>query len=184
MHTKASLRSYLLKKRLQLTQQELQALSRRVEENLKRLLRELSPKSVMLYWPIKGEPDLTPLARELLENGVKLYFPKVLKERIAAVEVDNLDQLSPGAFNIPEPPYSPQREGTPEAVVVPALGYDKKGYRLGYGGGYYDRFLASAPVKDKIGVCFHFQLLDAIPVEPFDQPVDWIVTDKTTLRRT
>jgi len=141
---------------------------------------------VMVYAPVRGEVDILPLAEALLARGVAVAFPLVLagEGRMVPVIVRALDELAPGAYGIPEPPASGERLSPEDldAVVVPAVAYDREGYRLGYGGGYYDRFLPSMRRRAvRIGAVFHDLLWDALPREPFDQRVDWVFSEMETL---
>jgi 5-formyltetrahydrofolate cyclo-ligase len=183
VHTKETIRKEVLSKRKSLDENSVKELSSKVINSLAKVLRKVKPSSVMLYYPIKGEVNLLPLAEELLRQGVEVSFPKVVGDEIVPLKVSSLKELSPGAFSVPEPPFSEERLSEPQVVVVPGVAFDRRCYRIGYGGGFYDRFLAKNPDKTKIGVCFHFQLFKELPVEPHDQPVDLVITDKTTKRR-
>ncbi len=184
MSKKEIIRQKLKEKRLLLTPDEVKRKSQKIVQELERLVKELKASSFLFYHPIKNEPDITPLAEKLIREGKTVAFPKVIGREITPLRVKSLSELLPGRFGIKEPPYRPDlilREV--EVVFVPGIAFDKKGYRIGFGGGYYDRLLEKFPVKSKIGVCFDFQLIEEVPKEPFDIPVDVIVTDKTTVRR-
>ena len=156
------------------------------EELVRRLLDEIPKEadSFLFYAPFKGEVDLLPLADSLLKEGKVVAFPKVVSEEIRPIAVGSLRELSPGFASIREPSYSPHRVlKRVDVVFVPGIAFDLECFRLGYGGGFYDRFLANWEVGTKIGICFDFQVLDRLPVEPFDQLVDLVVTEKRTIKR-
>jgi 5-formyltetrahydrofolate cyclo-ligase len=140
--------------------------------------------AVGFYWPYKGEYDSRPLARLLQARGVRLALPVVV-ERARPVAFRAWwpgMRMRPGIWDIPVPD-----EGDwvrPEALLVPLLGFDLRGYRLGYGGGYYDRTLAAArPTSPRaIGVGFEIGRLETIHPQPHDVPMDLIVTERQVFR--
>ncbi len=185
MPSKEVLRSLIRQRRSLLTEEEWKRKSKKVTEQLKRVLN-LYPhaESFLFYYPVNREPEITPLAEELLKAGKSVAFPKVSGKEMLPVEVASLEELSRGKFGIPEPPLDFRRVlKSADVVFVPGLAFDRFGFRVGYGGGYYDRFLKSFPVKVKVGVCFSFQLFERVPHDPFDVPVDYITTEKFFIRR-
>ncbi len=181
---KERVRQELKAKRLLLTEEEVRRKSRQIVKRMRELLKELKADSFLFFHPIKNEPDITPLAQKLIGEGKRVAFPKVKGKEIVPIRVNSLKELLPGKFGIMEPPYAPERVIREfDAVFVPGIAFDRKGYRIGFGGGYYDRLLEKLPVKAKIGVCFDFQLLDKVPTQPFDVPVDFVITEKTMVRR-
>ena len=180
---KAVLRKEIRKLREELPEDERKELSRKVIENLKKLKEFKKAKTIMLYYPIKGEVDLTPLFTDILESGKKLLLPKVVGENIYPIEVNDLSCLGEGCFNIPEPLggkiYKPEKI---DLVVVPGVAFDKKGCRLGFGKGFYDRFLPR--IKGfKVGVAYDFQVKEEILCEEHDIPLDAVITPSTIYRR-
>ncbi len=183
--SKETVRSYIRQRRSLLTENEWKIKSNRVTEQLKGVLN-LYPhaESFLFYYSINREPDITPLAKKLLKAGKRVAFPKVSGKEILPIEVSSLRELSPGRFGIPEPPLDFRRVlNQVDVVFVPGLAFDVYGFRVGYGGGFYDRFLKSFRTKARVGVCFSFQLFDRVPHDPFDVPVDYITTEKFWIRR-
>lgn len=135
---------------------------------------------VMVFCGVGREPDTTLLIRTLLERGQRVALPVCLpKRRMEAKVITDESQLVPGKFGIPEPDFtcpavSPEEIG---AVLVPGLLADRDGYRLGYGGGYYDRWLANYPGFTAM-VCPKDRLADRLPREEFDRPVQLVLTDE------
>ncbi len=132
-----------------------------------------------MYWPIKGEPDLRPLMHKLHEAGVVIALPLV--EVKAAPLVFRLwtpaTKMVRGDWNIPVPPPD-AAVVTPSISLAPLVGWDGEGYRLGYGGGYFDRTLASlTPQPFKIGVGSMSAKLATIFPQPHDIPMDVILTE-------
>ena len=146
-------------------------------------LKELEDAGkILLFYPVKGEPDIRPLFDRLLKGKKVLVFPRVSGPELELVSVSDINSLRKGAFGIPEPSsgevVSPQEL---ELAIVPGVAFDRRGYRLGFGKGYYDRVLRhiSAP---KVGVAYSFQVVEYIPQDEWDVPVDILITDKEVIR--
>lgn len=132
------------------------------------------------YWPIKGEPDLRPLMSELHAAGAAIALPLV-EVRAAPLVFRRWTpetRMTRGDWNIPVPP--PEAEILlPEIALAPLVGWDGAGYRLGYGGGYFDRTLAAlAPRPLVIGIGMTAARLDTIFPQPHDIPLDLILTEE------
>ncbi len=139
--------------------------------------------TLSMYWPIKGEPDLRPLMAKLHGAGVVIALPLV--ETKAAPLVFRLwtpdTKMVRGDWNIPVPPAD-AKIITPDISLAPLVGWDGECYRLGYGGGYFDRTLASLdPRPFKIGVGYASAKLATIFPQPHDIPMDLIVTEDGVL---
>lgn len=138
-------------------------------------------RTVMMFAPIRSEPNLRPLAVEMLRRG-RLCLPRVdwHQKRMAAAAVRDLDRsLILRRNNILEPrPECPEvPPGEIDLILVPGLGFDRSGRRLGRGGGFYDRFLAEPTLRAvRCGVLFEPQLVESIPAEPHDIVVDYLVS--------
>lgn len=139
---------------------------------------DLGRRRVGFYWPFKGEFDPRPLARALHEAGASLSLPVVERraQPLAFRAWQPGARMTPGVWNIPVP--ADGEATTPEVLLVPLVGFDAKGYRLGYGGGYYDRTLASlAPRPIAIGLGFEGACLATIFPQAHDVRMDAIVTE-------
>ncbi|WP_124726485.1 5-formyltetrahydrofolate cyclo-ligase [Staphylospora marina] len=137
--------------------------------------------SVLFYMPFRGEVDVKPAILHAWQSGKTVLLPRVqtATRRMRAFRVNGWDDLEKGAYGIPEPKEDPDGMWPPERidlVVTPGVAFDRKGYRLGYGGGYYDRFLQGLNHPVRIGVCFREQMVDTVFPEPHDQRMRWIVT--------
>lgn len=135
---------------------------------------------VAFYWPIKDEPDLRPLMVEMQASGRSIALPLV--ETRAAPLVFRLwtpeTRMERGHWNIPVPPRDAP-EVMPDVVLAPLMGWDSEGYRLGYGGGYFDRTLAAfSPRPFSIGVGLAAAKLPTIYPQPYDIPMDVILTER------
>ena len=136
-------------------------------------------RTLSMYWPIKGEPDLRPLMARLHSAGVTIALPHV--ETKAAPLVFRLwtpeTKMVRGDWNIPVPPAD-AKQVTPDIALAPLMGWDGEHYRLGYGGGYFDRTLAVLdPALFKIGIGYATARLPTIYPQPHDIAMDLILTE-------
>lgn len=139
--------------------------------------------TVLLYYPIKGEVDMLSVTASALKAGKKVAFPRCDSKNFTMTYhlISSVDDLDGGAYGIPEPTpslpiYTPSPEKN-DLIVVPAVCFDKEGYRIGYGRGYYDRYLCSFG-GTSVGVTFHKLLQSSLPRGRFDRRVDILLTEK------
>lgn len=140
------------------------------------------------YWPLHHELDPRPLMSAFLDTGVRLCLPVMLRDDAPLIfrSWRPGDRLETGVFGVEEP-TDRAPETVPDLVLVPLVGIDRQGMRLGFGKGYYDRTLAAlraqGPVR-AVGVAYPEQCVDRVPCEPHDQALDALVTDTgwTTFR--
>ncbi len=133
--------------------------------------------SLAVYWPLAGEPDLRPAYAELAEEGVRLALPVVVA-RDAAL---GFAEWVPGEATVADSmgvavPAELRMVGRPEALLIPCLGFDAQGYRLGYGGGFYDRTLAQEPRPRTLGIAYSCQLVE-FDLNEYDIPLGEIITE-------
>ena len=127
------------------------------------------------YLPFNQEVDLMPLLRQAMADGKQVALPKCYGKEMRFILMSDLTQVCPGTIGAPEPVEDSPAASDPAAlVIVPGLVFDRSGYRIGYGGGYYDRFLSAEPNHPTIGLCYDFQLTDCLEPEPHDIPVDTV----------
>lgn len=135
-------------------------------------------RTVAVYWPIRGEPDLRPWMRDAHTAGARILLP-VVEEQGQPLTFRHWQpdtRMTRGVWNIPVPDGTPV--GCPDTVVVPLLGVDAACYRLGNGGGYYDRTLVRIEPRPRIiGVGFAFSAIATIFPMPWDVPMDTVVLD-------
>lgn len=177
-----ALRRQLLEQRLLLNPADIQIFSERIQWHVEQRFSFLSKQRVGFCWPMKNEPDLRPLMERWLAfnyEGFEALLPVVVAKneplrfrrwgRGAAMEED--------CYGIPTPAEGIFR--TPEALLLPVNGFDEAGYRLGYGGGFFDRTLASlTPSPLAIGIGFEVARVETIHPEPHDMPLDAMVTEQ------
>lgn len=177
-------RERLIAARLALDPGTLERLRLRIDSHIERSFPGLVSARLAFCWPIKAEYDARYLARTLRERGALTALPVVVAPRQPLLfrEWHPGVRLASGPLDIPYPADS--AEVVPEAVLLPMNGWDPAGYRLGYGGGFFDRTLASLPRKPAvIGVAYEIARMDTIHPQSWDIPVDWLVTERGVYRR-
>ena len=134
----------------------------------------LCAKKLLLFASFGSEVNTDVIAQRALSSGMEIYYPRVEDKDIHFYGADDISELKPGFKGIREPQtMRPWDENVKDCVVlVPGAAFDATGHRIGYGGGYYDRFLAAHQGLFSIGLCFGFQLTDGVPCEEHDQSVN------------
>jgi 5,10-methenyltetrahydrofolate synthetase len=171
-------RERLIAARLAVSADTRAAMSARIAEGLDRVIGDPSGRMVSLYWPFRGEPDLRPWMESINARGGKTALPLVIEKGQPLVfkAYKSGDRLEKGVWNIPIP-----AEGDPvypDVVISPIVGVDPGNYRLGYGGGFFDRTLAAMPFKPLvIGIGYELQRIATIYPQKHDIPMDKIVTE-------
>ena len=183
MTSNIKIRSKILKKRTRLSNDEIIDGSRRIANILEIIINRLGTKDILCFYPLEKEVNLIDLYDKLLKKGHNLFFPVSFEEEIKFYKVNDLSEFEVGKFNVLEPKNRDVMFLDKEAVVIcPGLAFDKKNNRIGYGKGYYDRFLQKHKNTTPIGVCFGFQMVDELDVGYWDVPMEMIITD-TVLKR-
>ena len=172
---KASLRSYMKKRRGENENRDVKE-ALLLENSLKSGAAER--ESFFVYMSFSSEAPTDKLIAYLLAQNKRVYCPRTEGGEIVPVEYGEDFSLSP--YGIREP-LGKAYEGKIDAAVLPLLAVDERGVRLGYGRGYYDRFLKRHPETKRIAYCFDFQLVREVPREEWDIPAEEIVTDKRRL---
>ncbi len=140
---------------------------------------------VSVYWPIRSELNTRPLIESLCERGVEVALPILVavKRPLLFRAFKPGDELAKGPFGLSEP-SADKAALEPDIVFAPLAAFDRKGYRLGYGGGLYDATLNAMRAKHPVtavGVAYALQEADSIPIEDHDQKLDFIVTERETI---
>ena len=177
-------RTRLIAAREALPEQDVERYRQAIDSHLERGFPGLRTATLAFCWPIRNEYDARHLAKTLREAGALTALPVVVAPRTPLVfrEWHPGVALAEGPLGIPYPVGSP--EVTPRAVLLPMNGWDAQGYRLGYGGGFFDRTLASLREKPMvIGVAYEMARLQTIHPQSWDVPVDYVVTERGIYRR-
>lgn len=160
------------------------------EQASQKILRKLKAEpayqqaqSILCFVSFGTEVDTHAFIKEALQEGKRLFVPYILskEEGMKACEIKDFSELEKGYFNIltPKEPFRRLTDEEPDLVVVPGVAFAKDGYRIGYGGGFYDRYLGALkkPVPT-IGIGFSVQVVERVPVEPFDMPIAKLLTER------
>ena len=136
-------------------------------------------KSIFCYISYLSEVETQPLVSMFLEQNLALSVPKIIgKTEMLAIPLTDMSDLEPDKMGILTPKSSFPAPATFDIAITPGLGFTEKGGRLGYGRGYYDRWFSKNKVKTKIGIAFEVQVVEELPLEDTDMPLDILVTEK------
>jgi len=178
---KAALRKHLLEKR-DATSSELKEISSNsIYKNLKQIDLFNNSRNIASYFPIGSEVNTNQIMLDILEQGKNLFLPKVMNDNLEFYTILNLEKLEKGKFGIMEPKDSCERAKKIDCVLVPTVGISKSGTRLGYGNGYYDKFLSTTNAV-KISLTYSKQIVKSIPTDTHDIKIDWIVTENEIIK--
>jgi len=179
---KNQLKESILEKRNSLPQEEIIEKSNKIKNNLFNLAQYKKSKTIMFFVSFNSEVSTHDMIKESLKTKT-VIVPKVAHHEIEPSVIIDFDNLVPGGkFGILEPIEAMKiAYKNIDLILVPGIAFDKEGHRIGYGFGYYDKFLKKVPKAFKIGLAFDFQVVDKVPREEHDVPVDLIVTEKEVI---
>lgn len=178
---KSDIRKEKLRIRKQLSQKELIELNKAIFDNVAKFDDINLYDSFLLYSSYNNEVDTVKIADFLIDKRKDIYFPKVKGDYMDFYNVSEIDELEPGCMGILEPHdniCAIYCGNDNSLMFIPLSAFDRKGNRIGYGGGFYDKYLASHKEILKIGLAFSFQESDEIVPEDTDIKLDYIITDK------
>ena len=133
-------------------------------------------KTIYGYLPYNQEVRTVPMLQRAIDDGKKVAVPKVFGDEMKFIYLDDLTAVEKGYAGIPEPVADgPVADDKEALVLMPGLAFDSQGHRIGYGGGFYDKFLASEPAHPTVALCYAFQMLPRLETEEFDIPVDCVL---------
>ncbi len=185
METKAEVRAKLIQARRDIPEHRRRSQEARLCAILCACLLDEKIDAILGYWPKAPELSLIDFYEECLSHGKKLYFPRVSGEDMAFYRVNKFVELSPGHFGVYEPNEGCEKfamanypQGAKIVCLVPGVGFDEKCNRMGYGKGYYDRFLAANFAITSIGVSFVEQVVKSLPTEPTDFTLTRVISSE------
>jgi len=150
-----------------------------LEEILALLLRQLKPRVVFAYLSKADEAGTRTVMDQLLASGTVVLVPSLVdRTTMVATRFPGWEVLRPGALGILTPPSKEACADQVDLVLVPGLAFSTRGARLGYGAGYYDRWLAAHPAAIRAGLCFEYQISERVPSALHDEPLDYLVTER------
>lgn len=188
--TKSQLRKEYTFIRESMEQSDVDRLSEKIISTVVKLPVYQKAETVMLYLNFKNEVDSIKMIEECFKQGKKVALPYCIKEgtRIVPTELrdieNDIEELNMGYLQPKKECIRPISIDEIDLIIVPGIAFDKRCYRLGFGAGYYDRFLNNLHLSiPTIGVCYDYQIIHSIPNEPHDVPLDFIITEKRIIVR-
>ncbi len=182
METKNSIRKELLKLRKEMLEYDVRKKSHIITQKVIALEVFQKAEHIFLYSPTQNEVDTKELFLNAILHGKKVYYPRVneTNSTMNFYEVKTLEQLACGAYGILEPSKhcKPFQQITNSCMIVPGVAFHKNGNRIGYGKGFYDRFLAKYTDISTVGICFDLQMTDKMPFEAFDVQLEYVITER------
>ena len=133
-------------------------------------------KTIYGYLPYNQEVRTVPMLEQAMKDGKRVAVPKCYGEEMRFIYMDDLSKVEKGYANIPEPiADEPVADDQTALVLMPGMAFTKDGKRMGYGGGFYDKFLAAEPNHPTVALCYDFQMVEDLPTEEYDIPVDCVL---------
>lgn len=180
---KAELRARLKQARAAIPADKRSAYSKAIANNLLGLDRVQTAQSIFIFISYGNEVDTHDLLKHFLAEGKTLAVPKILPAKtMIAVPFSRWEDLIPGELGILTPPGNTACPGPFDIVITPGLGFTAGGHRIGYGRGYFDKWFATHRVNHKIAITFETQMVNELPVDETDVPVDIIVTETRVIK--
>lgn len=179
---KQALRQQLKKKRAAIPETLRKPYSKNIGKKILALKEIQKAKRIFIYISYASEVETHDLMKTLLSGGKTLTVPKIIKkDEMIAVKFSDWKELKPAELGILTPSSAEPLNIDYDICLTPGLGFTESGKRIGFGAGYYDRWFSKNRVAKKIALAFEEQIIDDIPTDKYDQPVDMIVTEKRTI---
>ena len=173
---KKELRRQIREQKRAMTTAQIEEKSRGLTDLFLRTEQYQNAKTVYGYLPYNQEVRTVALLEQAMADGKKVAVPKVYGDEMRFHYMEDLSRTEEGYAGIPEPiGDEPVAEDETALVLMPGVAFTKDGSRIGYGGGYYDKFLAKEPGHPTVALCYDFQIVEELPLEEFDIPVDLVL---------
>lgn len=173
---KAALRKQIREQKRAMTPEQIRVASEWLAEQFYATEAYQQAKTVYGYLPYNQEVRTVPMLERAIRDGKRVAVPKVYGDEMKFIYITDLTQVEKGYAGIPEPVADGPVADDPTALVLmPGLAFDPQGHRIGYGGGFYDKFLACEPEHPTLALCYAFQMLPKLDTEEFDIPVDHVL---------
>lgn len=180
METKKNIRKQIFAARKECTDAQVEEWSMDITKRVASLPAFRRAERILAYADYNHEVITKYLIEEAWKNGKEVAVPKVVGQDMVFYRLTGFDQLAPGYYGIPEPLEGDIVQWEQALMIMPGVAFDRSNHRVGYGGGFYDRFLEKHPSIERVAVAFDFQILDEVPTEPTDICPQIIVTEKET----
>ena len=173
---KKELRKAIREQKRAMTEEQIVAASQRLGELFLDCDQYKAAKTIYGYLPYNQEVRTVPMLEQAMKDGKRVAVPKCYGDEMKFIYMDDLSKVEKGYANIPEPIADEPIADDPTALVLmPGLAFDPAGHRIGYGGGFYDKFLAGEPTHPTLALCYDFQMLEHLETEAHDLPVDVVL---------
>ena len=174
--TKQEIRAKVRAQKRAMTEAEICAASQQLGEKFRASQAYADAKSIYFYLPYNQEVRTEPMVEAAIADGKRVAVPKCYGDEMRFLWIEGMDGIAPGYCNIPEPiADEPVADDTTALVLMPGLAFDPQGHRIGYGGGFYDKFLEAEPNHPTVALCYGFQMFDHLEVDAHDIPVDTVI---------
>lgn len=175
---KAQLRKEIREKKRAMTEDDIGLRSHRLCEKFIQSDAYQKAETIYGYLPYNQEVRTWDALSKAMAEGKRVAVPKVYGDEMKFIYITDFSQIDTGYCGIPEPIIDePVAKDKTALVLMPGLAFDREGHRIGYGGGFYDRFLSDEPDHPTLALCYNFQVKDSLPTEEFDIPVDTVIWD-------
>ena len=173
---KKELRKAIREKKRAMSAEEIEQKSQALTEAFLRSAAYQSAKTIYGYLPYNQEVRTVPMLEQALRDGKRVAVPKCYGDEMRFIYMVDLSAVEKGYAGIPEPiADEPVADDKTALVLMPGMAFDPQGHRIGYGGGFYDKFLAKEPDHPTLALCYDFQVLPHLETEEFDIPVDAVI---------
>jgi len=173
---KKELRAQIRALKRAMTEEQIVQSSARLGELFVQTAQYKQAKTIYGYLPYNQEVRTVPMLEQALRDGKKVAVPKCYGDEMRFIYMDDLSKVEAGYANIPEPiADDPVADDKTALVLMPGMAFTKNGDRMGYGGGFYDKFLAAEPDHPTVALCYAFQMVESLPTEEYDIPVDCVL---------
>lgn len=173
---KKELRRTIRERKRAMTEEEIVSRSEKLGVLFSQSEAYKAAKTIYGYLPYNQEVRTVPMLEQALKDGKRVAVPKVYGDEMKFLYLDDLSQVEKGYAGIPEPiADGPVADDDTALVLMPGLAFDPAGHRIGYGGGFYDKFLAAEPNHPTLALCYEFQMLPELHTEEHDIPVDTVL---------
>lgn len=173
---KAALRRQIREQKRAMTEQQIESASQRLAKQFAESDLYRQADTIYGYLPYNQEVRTIPMLEQAIRDGKRVAVPKVYGEEMKFIYLDDLSRVEKGYAGIPEPiEDEPVADDQHALVLMPGLAFDPQGHRIGYGGGFYDKFLEREPEHPTIALCYDFQMLEHLQTEEHDIPVDCVL---------
>ena len=174
---KKEMRAIIRAQKRAMTESQIVSASARLGEKFRESALYKNAQTIYGYLPYNQEVRTVPMLEQAIRDGKRVAVPKCYGEEMRFIYIHDFEtEVAPGYANIPEPiADGPVADDTTALVLMPGLAFDPQGHRIGYGGGFYDRFLSAEPNHPTLALCYGFQMVDHLETEEFDIPVDQVL---------